>query len=74
MRHNTFPYLRPGENECRWARFIGNVLVQTIAQMTVWARNWSKLARFGKDFYPSPNFGLGKRPGGEGFVVSEPKI
>jgi hypothetical protein len=36
---DIFPYLRPGGSECRWAHFVGNVLVQTIAHKTVWARN-----------------------------------
>jgi hypothetical protein len=71
---SIFLYLRPGGNECRWARFVGNVLVQTIAQKTVWARNSSKMSRFGQDFDPCPNFGLGERPGGERFVVSKPKF
>jgi hypothetical protein len=71
---SIFPNLRPGGNECRWARFLGNVLVQTIAQKTIWARNSSKMSRFGQDFDPCPNFGLGERPGGERFVVSKPKF
>jgi hypothetical protein len=54
-----FPHLRPGGNECRWARFVGNVLVQTIAEKTVWARNSFKMSRFGQDFDPCPHFGLG---------------
>jgi hypothetical protein len=69
-----FPYLRPGGNECRWARFVGNVLVQTIPQKTAWSRNSSKISRFGQDFDPCPNFGLGERHGGERFVVSKPKF
>jgi hypothetical protein len=43
------------------------VLVQTIAQMTVRARNLSKKVRFGQGFDPCPNFGLWKKPGGDRF-------
>jgi hypothetical protein len=71
-KRSIFPLLRPGGNECTWAPFVGNVLDQTIAHKTVWARNSSKMARFGQDFDPCPNFGLGKRPGGAFF--SRPKI
>jgi hypothetical protein len=71
---SIFPYLRPGGDKCRWARFVGNVLVQTIAQKTVWARNSSEMLRFGQDFDPCPNFGLKERPGGERFVVSKPNF
>jgi hypothetical protein len=60
---SIFPYLRSGGNECRWARFEGDFLVQTIAQKTVWARkNSSKMARFGHDSDPCPTLDLGKGP------------
>jgi hypothetical protein len=48
--------------------------VQTVVQNVVWARYLSKRARFGQEICPSPTFGFGKRPVGERFVVSIPKI
>jgi hypothetical protein len=55
-------------------RFAGNEFVQKLAQSTVWARNLSKVAHFGQDFGPYPNFGLGEGPVGECFVNPKRKI
>jgi hypothetical protein len=60
------------ERECRWARFVGNVLVQTIAQKTVLARNSSKMARLGKILIHVQTLDLRKGPVGN--VLSFPNL
>jgi hypothetical protein len=64
----------PLGNERIWAHFPGNEFVQKLAQSTVWARNLPKVRRFGQDFGPYPNFGLGEGPVGERFVNPKPEI
>jgi hypothetical protein len=46
---SIFAYLRTGGNECRWSRFVGNVLIPNDRHGALWARKTLRMARFGQE-------------------------